>query len=407
MIHKPFDLIDKEDVLALVSTGVPERRTLDYKQTLPGTSDGERKEFLSDVSSFANAAGGDLLYGVPELRDQDGDPTGIPGPVDGLSDINADQVIGRLENMARDGIAPRISGIRMKPIHGFSKGPVILVRMPKSWAAPHMVTFKSHSRFYSRNSRGKYPLDVTEIRAAFALSEALPERIRRFRDERIARIVADETPAPLLPNPKIVLHILPVAALDPTTRLDVVAAKDRVQSLRPMCFGKCTVRYNFDGLLSVAIDRQQSPTCPAYAQLFRSGAIEAVEALMLALDPQDKSVPADLFEQRLVSGLVDYLKFEQDLGVEPPIFVMLSLLGVRDYTIQTRHRYYETENLPIDRDVLLLPDILVDDYAARGEDLLRPAFDALWQSAGWAGSKNYKDDGTWTFHTVDENVRSR
>jgi len=407
MIHKPFELIDKEDVLALVSNQIPEGRMLEYKEQLPGDSDGERKEFLVDVSSFANAAGGDILYGVPELRDQDRKATGTPASAIGLADINADQVIGRLENMARDGIAPRISGIRMKPILGFSKGPVILIRIPKSWAAPHMVTLKSDSRFHSRNSRGKYPLDVTEIRSAFALSEALPDRIRRFRDERIARIVADETPVPLLPNPKTVLHILPIAALDPTTRLDVVAAKDRVQSLHPMCGGPFALRYNFDGLLSVANSRNESPTCPAYAQLFRSGAIEAVEALMLALHSHDKSVPADLFEQRLVSDLVDYLKFEQDLGVEPPIFVMLSLLGVRDYTIQTRYRYYETENLPIDRDVLLLPDILVDDYAARGEDLLRPAFDALWQSAGWAGSKNYKDDGTWTFRTVDENVRSR
>ena len=394
MIHKPFELIDKEDVLALVSNPIPECRTLEYKEQLPGNSDGERKEFLVDVSSFANAAGGDILYGVPERRDQDGSPTGIPAPVDGLSDINADQVIGRLENMARDGIAPRISGIRMKPIHGFSTGPVILIRIPKSWAAPHMVT-KGDSRFYSRNSRGKYPLDVTEIRGAFALSEALPDRIRRFRDERIARIVADETPVPLLPNPKTVLHILPVAALDPTTRLDVVAAKDRVQSLRPMCFGKCTVRYNFDGLLSVAIDRQQWPTCPAYAQLFRSGAIEAVEAHMLEIHEHDKSVPADLFEQRLVSDLADYLKFEQDLELGTPVFVMLSLLGVKDYTIETMHHPGDTENLPIDRDVLLLPDILVDDFRTRAEELLRPAFDALWQSAGWAGSKNYKDDGTW------------
>jgi len=39
---------------------------LDYKRDVPGESDQDKKEFLADISSFANATGGDLIYGVDE-----------------------------------------------------------------------------------------------------------------------------------------------------------------------------------------------------------------------------------------------------------------------------------------------------------------------------------------------------
>ena len=212
MIHKAIDAIDKSDIESLVLDSVAEGRAIEYKQSLPGGKDSEKKEFLADVSSFANASGGDLLYGVEEQRDSDGKPTGLPVSVHGLAIANTDSEIRRLENIIRDGIRPRIPGVHLRTVDGFPSGSVLIIRVQKSYNAPHMVTYQEHSRFYSRNSKGKYPLDVGEIRSAFALSEELPQRIRQFRNERLAPIVADETPVPLIPGPKFVLNILPVTA---------------------------------------------------------------------------------------------------------------------------------------------------------------------------------------------------
>jgi len=77
-----------------------------------------------------------------------------------------------------------------------------------------MVTFRGHSRFYSRNSAGKYPLDVSEICALFALSETTTERIRNFRLERLSKIISGETQVALDEAPKTVLHIIPFGAFD-------------------------------------------------------------------------------------------------------------------------------------------------------------------------------------------------
>ena len=64
MIDKPLADITADDIQHLVEEGTPEKRTLEFKVELPGTKESEKKEFLADVSSFANAVGGDLIFGV-------------------------------------------------------------------------------------------------------------------------------------------------------------------------------------------------------------------------------------------------------------------------------------------------------------------------------------------------------
>jgi len=141
MINKRFDQINKKDIEELISIKEPESLNLDYKQELPGGKDDDKKEFLADVTSFANSAGGDLIYGISEERDDEGKPTGIPGRAVGLK-INADEEIKKLESLIRDGIEPRIMSYYIKPIEGFSEGSVIILRIAKSWMPPHMVTIK-------------------------------------------------------------------------------------------------------------------------------------------------------------------------------------------------------------------------------------------------------------------------
>ena len=71
---------------------------------------------------------------------------------------------------------------------------MLIIRIRKSWSAPHMVTFKGAARFYSRNSTGKYPLDVSEIRTAFSVSETLPDRLKNFRQHRLSLIASMRHP---------------------------------------------------------------------------------------------------------------------------------------------------------------------------------------------------------------------
>jgi hypothetical protein len=389
--NKPLDLLEEADIRSLMEDEVPESKVIDYKKRLPGPSELEKKEFLRDVSSFANASGGHLVYGIAEEN-------GVPVKICGLADIDPDKEILRLESMVQTGIAPRIPGISMRAVPLEGGRSVIVVRIPKSWASPHMVT-KGSSRFYSRNSAGKYPLDVFEIRTAFSLTGTAAESMRNFRAETLAKIVAKETPAPLNDGPKMVFQVVPFGAFEPSSRFDVSSL---VQSYKS---GKGTLplpltglfsgfRYNFDGLLTYD-DRG------SYTQTFVSGIIEAVDSVILGDQSIDESgtdgekvLPSLRFEETLLEALPKYTCIQERLGVEPPVFLMLSLLGVKGRLMQVdTPEFSGVKDVQIDRDALLVPEIMVESFEYSAEEILKPAFDAVWRAAGWERSMNYEEDG--------------
>ena len=116
---------------------------------MPGNADADKKEFLADVSSFANTAGGDLIFGIEEKQ---GVPTGNPG----LNVADFDLEIRRLESMIGDGIDPRIrQSIRVVERKG--KPALLVVRVERSWIGPHRVVFKGHDKFYAPLFHSRYP----------------------------------------------------------------------------------------------------------------------------------------------------------------------------------------------------------------------------------------------------------
>ncbi|MDV3348326.1 ATP-binding protein [Leptothoe sp. LEGE 181152] len=160
MIFKNIELIESSDIQVLVDNEVPEGKQLDYKKKLPANSDGDKKEFLADIVSFANTSGGDIIYGVSETANDTNSDIEIAYQVSGLGAINFDDEILRLDNILRDGISPRIVGIQIRGIKTNEADPkVIIIRIPKSWNSPHMVIYKSKSRFHARNNAGKYHMD--------------------------------------------------------------------------------------------------------------------------------------------------------------------------------------------------------------------------------------------------------
>lgn len=390
-LSKPLESADESTLQVLLDNQVPESKSLEYKHVLPGASDSERREFLADVSSFANAAGGHLIYGIVES-------SGVPTELSGLSIGDPDAEIRRLESMIQDGIAPRILGISTRAIPLASSRVVIVIRIPRSFASPHMVTFKGHSRFYSRNSAGKYPLDVAELRTAFALSETTAESIRNFRVDRIAKVVSGETPVKPYKGAKIILHIVPLRAFEPGVKFDVNSLVRDPSRIQPMCTASWGHCFNFDGVLSYSVS-SQSPASHSYLQVFRNGAIEAVEALLLNDVHAERTIPSIDYERELLKALPGFLMIQKGLNVEPPLFIMLSLVGVKGYTMRVdRFPLLLDEPYPIDRDSLLVPEVMIDRFDIHPADAMKPIFDTIWNSTGYSRSMNYDKAGKWVGH---------
>jgi len=140
------------DIERLKENGITESNYLDFKSAPVGNSDRERKEFLADVTAFANAAGGDIVFGVTE---KDGAAAEVPGIA--LPDSDKEKL--RLGSLIRESTEPRLAnfGMLWLPI-GDDIG-VLVLRVARSWVAPHRVTLQGHDKFYVRNAAGNETLD--------------------------------------------------------------------------------------------------------------------------------------------------------------------------------------------------------------------------------------------------------
>ena len=313
LFDKPLVQIDEHDLLRLISDKAAESKTHDYKRDLVAQADGDKKEFLYDASSFANTQGGHLIFGMAEAK---GEPTELIG----FAGIDAEKEILRLEQMLRDGIRPPLSvESRAVPLSG---GRVALVmRIPKSWNPPHQVTFQKAFRFYARDSNGKYQVDVDELRAVFALSGTIADRIREFRADRVAKIAAGGAPVTLLDGGILVLQVVPFSAFSPGSSFPFNrAARDPNEFPTILNTTARQHQITFDGLLITS--NLDLPPIPqrAYTQVHRTGAVEAVASSLARGENHDSLILAQLDAIIIrYSGL--YMHSLHALGIEPQLVV--------------------------------------------------------------------------------------
>jgi Schlafen, AlbA_2 len=382
-----FESISESDLAEHISAGVPEGVLVDYKREMYGRSDADAKEFLKDVSSFANTAGGHLIIGVAEAA-------GIPTGISALHG-DPDQDRQRLENLARDGIEPRISGLRMRtlPVNG---GYVLILRIPKSWNPPHRVSARNTNRIYGRNSAGAYEFSVEELRIVFTMAATAFDRVRAFRAERLAKIDSGEAIVPLAQDHgRLILHLVPTSAFGLNSQIDLEKAYQAQQLLWPMNAMGLTPRINFDGYSSLY--HGSDGKCWSYTQVFRNGAIEAVKVRVVSdLDGGRLWIPALDFDRWIFEKLPGYLSALQQLDVPPPIILMITLQGVLGARLGvTGHSFDDPPKL--DRDVLELPECIIERYGSEVDyqRAVRPAFDALWNTGGFFQSKHFDVTGEW------------
>ena len=117
-------------------------------------------------------------------------------------------------------------------------------------------------------------------------------------------------------------------------------------------------RFNLDGFLTFSQYRLDHPA-NSYLQVFRSGIFEAVATGLMMQREGNFLIPAPALEGKLSGKPPQNLAVAKGLGVSTPIVIMLSFHGVRSYRIWFRSDWYDYGQMhAIDRDTLLLPDVL-------------------------------------------------
>ena len=93
----PLERVSEADLQRLIADGVRESRDLDFKRDPVGDDRDAKREFLRDVTSFANTAGGYLIIGMAEAA-------GVADALIGLTARPPDDEKLRLENVIRDAV---------------------------------------------------------------------------------------------------------------------------------------------------------------------------------------------------------------------------------------------------------------------------------------------------------------
>lgn len=382
-----LDTIREEHLQRLVDERVYEGKAIDYKKDTSADA-GWRVEFRKDVTSFANADGGDIVIGVRDLK-------GEPKELCGTQHMQPEGVSGQLTEIVGTGIKPRIpGGIRVHPVPLAGRGLAFVVRVGKSYAAPHQVEAGNQDfQFWTRHSSGKQRMDVDELRASFLVTQTAVERIRAFRDARSSAMQEGKFPVLVYGGAWIVVHLVPLNAFGAGVSYPLVGLESHMDWLPPMCqVGAIGYRWNLDGFMVYAPPASGTNHSLGYTLLYRNGIIEAVDSAPLHI-AEDQISP--VFEKSIRQSVARYLQTLSDLGIRPPVILLVSFLGVRGFTMAVPSGIGRFQSHPIDRRVLVLPEAVIEDFSEKLDPKLRPIYDAVWNAADYPRSPSFDTEGNW------------
>lgn len=147
------------DIQQLISDGIEEDRGLEYKGAEAlGKSDPKKNEISKDVSSFANANGGIIIYGVREFDEKEKQHK--PEKIDPIKRTEFSKEW--LEQIINNKIQPKIQGVEIQSIEVSQQdnSVIYVVIIPKGSTA-HQA---SGHKYYKRYNFQADPMEDYEIR---------------------------------------------------------------------------------------------------------------------------------------------------------------------------------------------------------------------------------------------------
>ncbi|SFB80933.1 Putative DNA-binding domain-containing protein [Flagellimonas taeanensis] len=381
------DKIREADIKRLLEHQIQESSGLDYKKEFSISRDKDKKEFLFDVSAMYNTDGGCLIYGIEEEKDADGQNTGRPHEITGIEIQNSDKLTQQIEDVVKNCTEPSINQLLINELQIDGKT-ILILGIPKGLGLPAMVTFNQTNKFYKRRNSGKFAVDVYELNNMFMQNQVLKEKAGSFRKERINAVLNRESIPNLEIDHSFFIHIIPYGFLEYQIVDFSIVEKERLLDMRPLYSHGSDQMYNIDGYatFTTSSDRQK---ISSYNQIFRNGVYEVYTSEMFFENRKGNNA----FDGRsMIKETLDSidrgLKVLNDLEVGPPFLVSFSFHNVLGNYLENDRSTY---NRAFKQNELIFPMILVPTYESEIYSLLKPNFDILWQSFGFAKSTEIKE----------------
>lgn len=367
MIERPLDDISLADIEALHTYVRSEGPTLDYKESFPSADHKGVRDFLADVTAFANTDGGDIVVGVRE------DKNGVAAEILGIDRSGLDEGLRRIDDQLRNCVDPRVPSFRVREIPLVDGRVLLVMRVGASLIAPHRVVFDKSSRFFRRANRGNYEMSTAELRQAFAASNDLPARIRDLHRRAVEAASGKDMPARIQDGPIAVLTIAPVSVL--RAARDVNFTRE-VAVLPPRHSSNLQMIVGLDGIIVHSPIDPDTGAVRSWSVNHRSGYVDLAWSIGHVDNQGHKLVWPKYFVPEL-KGIASFTVTRlRSFEIEGPWIAMATLLGTRDYRIIAGDDYV-TE--PAWQDPAFLGEVIDD---AMAPDALRPFTEGFWRLFG-------------------------
>ena len=385
MLLYQLDQLDESKLQFVCDDLTSETLTLEFKRELPSKEG--KLEFLKDVAAFANAEGGDLIYGIEE---KSGTALRIH-PIE-VSSTDAEQ--RRVGQYLDGGVEPRITGIRFKEV-SVKGGFVLMLRIPRSYDGPHRVIHNNDDgKFFLRSGTHISNMSYDQLKTAFDRTATLAERAKAFRRERLDAIHLGKTPSQVIPGPLCAVHIIPLVSLTGRQLIDVASLYRDSANRCLMAFdkwnhNKCTL--NLDGIVNHCASGNFG-----YNQIYRTGCTESVFAA-----GSENTILAKNITEHIRMVIDKNLKFLKQSGISGPAIVGVAVLNIKSHKffINQLSNFIQDQISPLmaDRDSLILPEVWLEslDTMTDIDEVVRPLMDILWQSFGVERCLQYNNTGIW------------
>lgn len=350
IFDKQFQDIDWDDIELLIATEQSENENLDYKRDITGSKDADKKEFLADLCSFANGEGGYIIFGIEE-KIEEGRNSGRPSNVKNV--LNSGVEINRLEQIAVSGIAPRLPDLKIRVVSSPDKNDnIIIVKVSKSWIAPHMVSVEQVNKFWIRKQNSKFPMDYGEIKSSFILGSNVEESIRKFCSDREMFMNQQSTVRPIKNERSLMIHVVPLSTFG-RKRGAISELKNDNSLLMPMSDDSVSTKINIDGFARYCV----AQAVESYAQVFWDYSHEFVDSFILT----SFECPNEVFIGRIGKAVckATRIAFEnlERLGATGPKAVILRINGIKNVKLVNSNSQFEIAR-EFDRSRIVISDVL-------------------------------------------------
>lgn len=353
--NKTFKDWTEADLVTLLNNeDFRECQFLDYKRTFEflEASDKIQKakgkdEFRNDVCAFANADGGELIFGITEKN-------GVASKIIPIQIDNVDRFELELRNILLP-IQPSVPGVEFSFIPA-EDGYVIVVRIEKGIFKPYMtVEDQTICRFFVRRGNRKEAMSYSEISNSFLRTASLSAEMKRFRAERIADLLEDNTAV------FGVIHVIPATFMNPANFI-------------PMCdWGKAgkiplpeQLNSHIKGRMVPNVDGVWFPSEDGLSdfellRIFNNGTVELKYNLRTCVYRDEEFLVSLEFLNAIEDIVEGTAEIYQSLGRRVTMYICTSIIGCKGYRNYYNRSLIYPDMSRIDRDRILCTPIEVKD----------------------------------------------